>query len=183
MTNLYNSVFKQTISVRDIDISAINTILEGLPKNGVVDLNIAERGLTMTLEAQNICQERIVQVDRLIGFLETRKNKAWSTAALEKAKADGYKTAKDKEWYAQADDDYIEAYNELILAKATKKWLENKANYFSGWHYALKTFLKRDYQIEASSTIGYNGLDAGSGNIPSRDEEDIVASDDDIPWE
>jgi len=138
------------------------------------------------LEAQNLCQEKIVQIDRLIGFLESEKNKAWSDAALSKSKEAGYKTVKDKEWFAQADDTYIDAANKLVLAKACKKWLENKASYFSGWHYALKTFLKRDYGIENSSTIGYNGVQAASGVLPSREEEeeeDIIGSSDDIPWE
>ena len=137
------------------------------------------------MEAQNLCQEKIVQIDRMIGFLDSKKNKAWSSAALDKSKLAGYKTVKDKEWFAQADDDFIDAANELVLAKACKKWLENKASYFSGWHYALKTFLKRDYGIENSSTIGYNGVDASSGRLPSREEEeddDIVGSSDDIPW-
>ena len=183
MNNLYENIFKKDLSVYDIDISTLNDITAQLPSNGIVDLNIAERCLVLTLEAQNFCQERIVQLDRLIGKLDSAKNKAWSNAALQRAKENGYKTAKDKEWFAQADDDYIESYNQLVLAKATKKWFENKASYFSGWHYALKTFLKRDYTIENSSNIGYNSADAASGTLPARSEEDIVASDDDIPWE
>ena len=148
MTLLHEIVSKKGFSIEDIDITPINDIINMLPKNGVVDLNIAERGLLLTLEAQNLCQEKIVQIDRLIGFLESQRNKAWSEAALNKAKQPGYKTAKDKEWFAQSDEDYIDAYNNLVLAKACKKWLENKAGYFSGWHYSLKTFLKRDYSIE-----------------------------------
>jgi hypothetical protein len=183
MNNLYNNIFQKNLSVRTIDISVLSDITNQLPSSGIVDLNIAERCLILTLEAQNFCQEKIVQLDRLIGLLESEKNKSWSNAALKKAKEDGYKTAKDKEWFAQADEDYINAYNELVLAKATKKWFESKASYFSGWHYALKTFLKRDYTIENSSNIGYNSVDAASGSLPSRSEEDVVTSDDDIPWE
>ncbi len=183
MNSLYNKLFKNELSVKNIDISTLNQIASQLPANGVIDLNIAEKCLILTLEAQNFCQEKIVQLDRLIGSLESEKNKAWSNAALTKAKEGGYKTAKDKEWFAQSDDDYITAYNELVLAKATKKWFENKVSYFSGWHYALKTFLKRDYVIENSSNIGYNSVDATSGALPSRDEDEVVASSDDIPWE
>lgn len=184
MALLHETVFEKNFSIEKIDISDINDMVNHLPRNGVVDINIAERCLLVTLEAQNMCQEKVVQVDRLISYLESKKNKAWSEAALTKAKVAGHKTAKDKEWFAQSDDDYIEACNDLALAKASKKWLENKANYFSGWHYALKTFLRRDYGIEMSSNIGYNSVDAGSGELPFRGkDDDIVINDDDVPWE
>tara|TARA_B100001094_G_scaffold333399_1_gene411493 strand:- start:16420 stop:16974 length:555 start_codon:yes stop_codon:yes gene_type:complete len=184
MTLLHNVAFSKDFSIENIDISPITDIISTLPTNGIVDLNIAERGLLLTLEAQNLCQERIIEIDRLIGRLESEKNKAWSEAALNKAKQAGYKTAKDKEWFAQSDDDYIEAYNDLVMAKACKKWLENKASYFSGWHYSLKTFLKRDYSIETSSTIGYNSVDASAGSLPSsREDDDIIIDDNETPWE
>ena len=184
MNSLYNKLFKNGLSIKNIDISPLNDIAAQLPASGFIDLNIAERCLVLTLEAQNFCQEKIVQLDRLIGSLESEKNKAWSNAALTKAKAEGYKTAKDKEWFAQSDDDYIAACNELVLAKATKKWFENKVSYFSGWHYALKTFLKRDYVIENSSNIGYNSVDASAGSLPSsREDDEIIVDDSDSPWE
>lgn len=184
MTLLHKVAFSDNFSITNIDIEPIKKIISMLPKSGIVDLNIAERGLLLTLEAQNLCQERIIELDRLIGSLESEKNKAWSNAALNKAKAAGHKTAKDKEWFAQADDDYIEACNNLVMAKACKKWLENKASYFSGWHYSLKTFLKRDYSIEMSSNIGYNSIDASSGSLPSSGkDDDIIIDDNDSPWE
>lgn len=184
MTLLHNVAFSKDFSIENIDIGPITEIISMLPKNGIVDLNIAERGLLLTLEAQNLCQERIIEIDRLIGQLESEKNKAWSNAALNKAKQAGHKTAKDKEWFAQADDEYIEACNSLTMAKACKKWLENKAGYFSGWHYSLKTFLKRDYSIEMSSNIGYNSVDASAGSLPSsREDDEIIVDDSDSPWE
>ena len=184
MTLLHNVAFSKNFSIENIDIGPITDIISMLPRNGIVDLNIAERGLLLTLEAQNLCQERIIEIDRLIGRLESEKNKAWSEAALNKAKQAGYKTAKDKEWFAQSDDDYIEACNNLTMAKACKKWLENKASYFSGWHYSLKTFLKRDYSIEMSSNIGYNSVDASAGSLPSsRGDDEIIMDDSDSPWE
>lgn len=135
-------------SVEDIDTSEIDELSEWLPRNGIIDINIAERGLVLTLHGQNICQEKIAKVDHLISIKEGKKNKAWTKAALEKASVAGHKVVKNREWFAQADDDFIEACNEVAIAKAAKKWLENKAAYFSGWHYAFKTFLKRDYSLE-----------------------------------
>jgi hypothetical protein len=151
------SVFSEKIcvnnfSIGDMDVSEIDRLEDFLPKSGVIDINIAERGLIFTLEGQNICQERIAQVERWIGLMETNKNRAWSNAALNKAPLASIKTAKEKDWFAQSDDDYVEAYNQLVLAKACKKWLENKAGYFNSWHYAFKTFLKRDYSLENSAS-------------------------------
>lgn len=187
MSNLYDKLSITNFSLKEIDISDVEQIQNNLPKNGVVDPNIAERGLLLTLEGQNLCQEKIVQIDRLIGALESLKNKAWSQAALTKAKESGYKTAKDKEWYAQSDEDYIKACNELVLAKASKKWFENKAGYFLAWHYALKTFLKRDYSIEAASGVGYNIGQADPMPFPREKsgtpEEDNDFGGDQIDWD
>ncbi len=190
MSNLYNKLSISNFSLKDIDISPIEEIINHLPKNGIVDPNIAEKGLLLTLEGQNLCQERIVQIDRLIGALESKKNKAWSEAALSKAKQEGYKTAKDKEWFAQSDDDYINVCNSLVLAKASKKWFENKAGYFLAWHYALKTFLKRDYSIEAASGVGYNightnpmPYPSESSSSSSSEGGDADFGADDIEWD
>ena len=170
--------------IKSIDITSIEAIETSLPKSGIVDANIAERGLLQTLEGQNLCQEKLVQVDRWIGRLEGEKNKAWSEASLVKAKDAGHKTAKDKEWFAQSDDDYIDAYNELILAKACKKWLENKAGYFLAWHYALKTFLRRDYSIENASGAGYNIGQESSAPFPgsAKKVDNSGFGADDIDW-
>lgn len=186
MAKLHEKVTISNFSLENIDISAIEAIMDRLPANGVVDANIAERGLLFTLEGQNLCQERIVQLDRWIGYLESNKNKAWSQAALYRAKEAGFKTVKDKEWHAQADDDYIEACNQLTLAKACKKWLENKASYFSGWHYSLKTFLKRDYGIEASSSLPYNASAGSATPFPYEandvEEDGFGVAENDIVW-
>lgn len=147
------SLFKDKISIEGfsietMDISEIEKFAGWLPTHGVIDLNIAEQGLVVTLNAQNLCQEKISQLDLWIAAKEAQKNKAWTEAALIKAPAAGHKTSKDKEWFALADDDYINAINELTKAKACKKWFENKADLFSGWHYSFKTFLRRDYGLE-----------------------------------
>lgn len=190
MSKLSDKISISGFSIEDIDISAIEEVTANLPRNGVVDPNIAEKGLLYTLEGQNLCQEKIVQVDRWIGLLESDKNKAWSKAALVTAKESGYKTIKDKEWFAQADDDYIDSCNQLVLAKACKKWLENKAGYFLAWHYALKTFLRRDYSIESASGFGYNIGQVNPEPFPSSKQsfssENVDDGDfggDDIDWD
>lgn len=172
MTMFSKRVDLSNFSIEGIDVSEIDKISDFLPKNGVIDLNIAESALALTLEGQNLCQEKIAQVDRWIGIKETEKNKAWTYAALTLAKAAGVKTAKEKEWFAQADAGYIDACNNLTLAKACKKWFENKAGYFQTWHYALKTFLKRDYSIENISGISASAYNATSSFRQNSNEED-----------
>ena len=78
-------------------------------------------------------------------------DKSEAEAALIRAKEAGHKTAKEKEWFIQSDEDVIKLKDELEKAKVCKLWLENKVKYFSMWHYSLKSFLRRDYGIESSS--------------------------------
>ncbi len=148
MPNLAEKLEIDGFSIENISLVEINKVDDWLKTNGIIDLSISEKGMVLTLHALNACQEQIVKIDRIIGFKETNKNKVWGYAALEKSKLAGHKTAKDKEWFSLADDDYIKASNELTLAKAAKRWMENKVDYFTNWHYAFKTFLKRDYSLE-----------------------------------
>jgi hypothetical protein len=162
-------------SVKDIDTSELEDIIDWLPTTGVFDLNIAEQGLVKALHAENSCQEIIAKLDRYIGTQESEKSRAWADAALNKAKTAGYKTAKDKEWFAAADEEYITVVNEITLAKAGKKWFEKKADYFRGWHYAFKTFLKRDYSLERLGNaleLGYN-IDTPGSREHEGDKPDL----------
>lgn len=175
MKTLKDILSIESFSIESIDVSEIHKIANMLPRNGIADTNIAERGLIYTLEGQNLCQEKIAQLDVWISRKESICDKSYSLAALEKAKNAGHKTAKEKEWFAQADDDYINAQNDVAIAKACRRWFENKASYFSAWHYALKTFLRRDYELEGAATINTFNIPESSRNFPkSRNSEDAV---------
>ena len=167
--DIHSNINFAEFKMENIDISEIDNVVAWLPTNGVFDLNLAEEGLVMTLGALNFCQDKILVLERWIGYLESEKNRAWSKAAIDKAKTAGHNTIKLREWFAQADDVYIEACNQLIRAKALKRWFDNKADYFSSWHYAFKTFLKRDYSIEKMSNVGYN-TSMGSSRPVSRSQ-------------
>jgi hypothetical protein len=179
MKTLRDLINIDNFKIQDLRIDDIMKVEEKLPKSGVFDLNIAEGGLILTLEGQNLCQDKIAKIDRYLGYLETEKNKAWSIAALEEAKEKGYKTAKDKEWYAQSNDAYIEILNQITVAKVSKKWLENKASYFSGWHYSFKTFIRRDYSIENISGVNFSAynIEVGGQETP----QDFT-NDNEIEW-
>lgn len=174
MSDLKSKLDITGFDIEKIDISEIESLSKWLPKNGAMDLNIAENALIKTLHAQDICQEIIIKVDRWISMKEGERNKAFSKATLDKAANLGYKTAKDKEAYALGDDDYIAACNELAIAKAVKKWLENKTSYFSNWYFALSAFLKRDYSLEKLGN--YQGMT----KVPI--DEEIVTDIGEVSW-
>lgn len=159
-------------TIDSIDISEIEDLVNWLPKNGALDLNIAEDALIKTLHAQDICQEIIIKIDRHISIKDGEKSKAFARAALDRAVLKGFKTAKDKECFALADDEYIDTCNELAIAKAAKKWFENKASHFSNWYFCLMAFLKRDYNLEKLGN--YQGVSKSVVVAnPEKDEDNI----------
>lgn len=177
MSSLKEKLDISDFEVEDIDISKLDTIKSLLPQNGVIDLNIAEQGLMQCLWAQDFCQEHIIRIDRIISRNESRRDKFMAEAGLIKAKDSGYKTAKDKEWFAKSDADYIAACNDIALAKAGKKFFENKASFFSGWYFAFKTFLSRDYTLERLSRDNFGGSLPSAAPSP---KEDVVGE---IDWD
>jgi len=168
-------------SIKKLDVSTIVELEKKLPsnRNYAIDLNIASVGMIITLEGQNICQEKIALLDRYLGILEGKKNQAWAHAALDLAKTKGHKTAKDKEWFALADSSFIAVSNEISLTKAAKKFLESKASFFSGWHYAFKTFISRDFSLEKLANLKIHEYNNDVG-AQSPDETGFVDEEDDF---
>lgn len=141
----------QDFSIENLDLTEIQKISSSLPKTKVIDANIAELYLVSTIEAQDLCQEKMIQVERWISIKRLMLDKSEAEAALIRAKEAGHKTAKEKEWFIQSDEEVVKLKDELEKARICKLWLENKVKYFSMWHYSLKSFLRRDYGIESSS--------------------------------
>lgn len=174
-------------SIENLDITEIQRLAASLPRSKVIDTNIAELYLVSTIEAQDLCQEKMIQVERWISIKKIAYDKAEAESALVRAKNAGHKTAKEKEWFIQSDDEVSNIKDELEKARVCKLWLENKIKYFSMWHYSLKSFLRRDYGIEASSnysafapTPEYNeGDENGFRSRGSQENKDICG---DIDW-
>ena len=123
----FNEVIStKDFSIENLDITEIQRLAASLPKTKVIDANIAELYLVSTIEAQDLCQEKIIQVERWISIKKTAYDKAEAESALIRAKNAGYKTAKEKEWFIQSDDEVIAVKDELEKAKVCKLWLENK---------------------------------------------------------
>ena len=92
---------------------------------------------------------------------------------MTKSKAAGHKTAKDKEWFASSDEDYILLSNKIAIAKAAKKWLENKSSYFSMYHYRCRNFIKNDFSAEISSGQGIYGYNMDVDDESTNDTKNI----------
>ena len=62
-----NSFLKFTnmdnFTIAALDISDIENISKWFPKGGVIDINLAERGMVLSLHGQNTCQEHITKID------------------------------------------------------------------------------------------------------------------------
>ena len=154
----------ENFSVENLDVSEIQNLSRILPRSGVIDSNIAEKHLITTIEAQDLCQEKSILIDKIISIKKILLDKAEAESALIRAKEAGHKTAKEKEWFIQTDEEVLVIKKELETAKVYKLWIENKVKYFSMWHYALKSFLRRDYGIESSSNYSV------FSSVPSREE-------------
>lgn len=180
----------EEFSIENLDISEIQKISNILPRTKVIDSNIAEKYIICTIEAQDLCQEKMIQVERWIGMKRIALDKEEAESALIRAKDAGHKTAKEKDWFVQSDQAVMDLRDELDKAKVAKIWLDNKIKYFSMWHYSLRAFIKRDYNIEKSSTYStfgeipeYNSENSYSDNSRQRNGFSKMGGDiDDIEW-
>lgn len=180
----------EEFSIENLDISEIQKISNLLPRTKVIDSNIAEKYIICTIEAQDLCQEKMIQVERWIGMKRIALDKEEAESALIRAKDAGHKTAKEKDWFVQSDQAVMDLRDELDKAKVAKIWLDNKIKYFSMWHYSLRAFIKRDYNIEKSSTYSTFGetpeYNIENGEDDNHRSRSFVSKDkefcDDIPW-
>lgn len=156
MTEFGKKISVEGFQLTSIDTHDIDKISKWFPKTGIDDINMASLGMILSLHGMNACQEIIMKIDILAGYKESEKNKAWMNA-IDASSKTGNKTIKDKEWLAQADAGYIEVCNELMLARAAKKYFENKADYFKSWHYAFKSFIARESDVEKLANIAGKG--------------------------
>jgi len=138
-----------------IDTSEIRALSNALPKDGNIDLNNAEVLATKYLRGADICAEMLAIATAYAQKSDTLKKKAYSEAALIKSKTAGIKTDKSRAWFADADDDYIEASNKYSEAIAFVKWISNKYDSFVKIHYMCRNIVKRGYEHEQAES--WNG--------------------------
>jgi len=161
---------KQLVTVRDVlnggnsnefdpmnlDTAEIRTLSDAMPKDGNIDINMAEILATKYLRGADICSELLAIATAHVSKMDTLKKKAYSYAALVKAAANNIKTDKSRAWFAEMDDDYINASNKYSEAMAFAKWVSSKYDSFNKMHYLCKHILKRAYPHEQASS--WNGI-------------------------
>ena len=140
-------------SIEDLDLSEIQKACRQLPSEQFIDINKAENYLLWTLRTLETIQEIIVRVDKWIAIKKIEFEKKEATIALTDMKGNGVKTIKDKEWYLATNEELCELRQELELSKVAKTYLEKKFDYFSKWHYSLKTLISREQLMEREAGI------------------------------
>lgn len=139
-----------------IDTSEIKRLSNAIPKDGNIDLNNAEVLATKYLRGADICAELLAIATAFAQKTEALKKKAYSEAALVKSKDAGIKTDKSRAWFAEMDDNYIQAHNNHAEALAFVKWISSKYDSFIKAHYLCRNIVKRGTDHEGAS--GWNIL-------------------------
>ena len=138
-----------------LDTSEIKELSDAMPKDGNIDLNNAEVLATKYLRGADLCSELLAVATAHAAKTDALKKKAYSYAAMVKANANNIKTDKSRAWFAEMDQDYIDACNKYAEAIAFVKWVDGKMDSFSKMHYLCKRMLERGYNHERASS--WNG--------------------------
>lgn len=149
-----------------IDTTELKELSNSIPKDGNIDINIAEELATKYLRGSDICSELLAIAVTHVQKCDTERKRAYGYAASVKATASGTKTDKARAWFADQDEDYIKACNKYAEATGFMKWVSGKLESFIKSHYMCKKMLDRGYEHERQG--GWNGTD---GSIPSADVE------------
>lgn len=147
----------QDFSPLDIDLGEIKALSAAMPKDGNIDLNNSEVLATKYLRGADLCSELLAVATAYAQKADTMKKKAYSHAALIKSVQSGVKTDKSRAWFAEMDEEFIEASNKYSEAVAFVKWISNKYDSFNKMHYMCKKILDRGYVHERMS--GFTGSD------------------------
>ncbi len=137
----------------DIDLSGIKVLSEALPKDGNIDLNNAEVMATKYLKGADMCAELLAIATAYAQKSDTLKKKEFGEAALVRSLKAGIKTDKSRAWYADTDEQYIEACNRYSEAIAFARWVSNKYESFIRIHYLCKKILDRGYAHEKTGNF------------------------------
>jgi len=146
------------VSPFELDLSEIQQLSKMIPASGVIDLNVAEELATQFIRAADLCVELQAAAMMYEGRAISKKKQKWAMAMYDKAKAAGMKTSKEKESFADADEEYLKATVLAVDAIAFRKWLENKYDVFIKAHHLSKNVYEASKRQEP---FGKRVVDAG----------------------
>lgn len=125
-----------------LDVSEITELTESIPKDGNVDVAIAEALATKFLRGADRCAEFLAQMTWWEAKMDDEKRRALAHATLITADSKGLKTATEKKVYADGDPNYLKACEASNKAKAMKQWFKNKHESLVSAHYLMKDIAK-----------------------------------------
>jgi len=157
-------MFNDEFNPLDINISEIKSLSQALPGDGNIDLNNAEVLATKYLRGADLCSDILAIATAHAQKCDTLKKKAYSYAALVKSAEQKIKTDKSRAWFADTDEDYIQASNNYTESIAFVKWVGSKMDSFIKMHYLCRSIVKRGMDQEGAS--------GWSGKGPENEEED-----------
>ena len=142
----------------NVDLSEIKDMLKMIPKTGVIDLNVAEEMATQFVRGADVCVELLSVAARYEGRMIAQKKKAWAEAMYIRAKKLELKTAKEKEAYADSDEEYLVWNEKAVDAVAFKKWVENKYEIFLKAHHLSKSIFESSKRQEGRARDVSDGV-------------------------
>lgn len=158
----------------------MRTILEisnEIPSNAnAIDSSYAEYLAGKFLKGVELCGDVASMAFRYEHQMETLKRKEFSTAYLVRAPLKGYKRAKDQEFYAFQDEEYLKVCEKLGIAKAFKIMITQKHSAFEKAHHMMRKISEQHGDGLAEKTK----LTSESGN--SFDLKDTSRTDE-VDWE
>lgn len=134
----------------DLDITYIKDTINEIPKDGLIDINDAERLATIILRCADYCGDILAKAARYSGYKETLKRASKSAAIYRKIKEKITPTVA-KEAYAD-DEEFIEASNNATTAEALLKWLDEKYQNLIKAHILCKNILARHSTVERANS-------------------------------
>lgn len=136
----------------DIDTSEIKELSESMPKDGNIDINIAEVMATKYLRGADRCGELVAVATAYLSKCKDAKQKAYNYAFLVKSADYAHiKTDKMRVAFAELDDEYQNACESFNQAIMFSKWVESKYSNFTKMHYMAKKILDMHYDNKPGS--------------------------------
>lgn len=158
------------ITVFDLDLSEIEKVCAMIPKGGVIDMHVAEELATQFIRAADMLSELHLIIMRWEGKAITRKKKAWGEAFYIRATKKGIKTAKEKEAYADSDDEYVLWSDRATEAQAAKKYIEQKYNTLIKAHHLAKSAWEANKDQEKFAGRVSNNFTDNQSDNPEEEE-------------
>ena len=150
-----------TFNPETIDVSDIQEISKNIPKDGNVDIAIADKLALQFLRGADLCSELIGKLSWWVARKKDNARAALQHAALVTAPSMGFKTASEKKLYADGDAKYREANDEFNKAEAMLLWAKNKHSSLISAHYMMK-------HIAQGSERHFKASNVTTGGSPSQ---------------